>query len=186
MHYPQIESLIENLVKALTEDEKTGAAYARQLPNENCSFVEKYTRSFNYPDRSAVKTKDDLPVYGIKTFFCSNVCAAYKKEIYQKLGGFVRKAIFNEDMIYAGRLIQEGYGVAYAADAKVIHSHNYSCMQQFHRNFDLGCITGRASGNFCRSAVRRRRNKTCKENNKLPDPKKKNMADSGSNTSVGL
>ena len=25
-----------------------------------------------------------------------------------------------------------------------------------------------------------------KENNKLPDPKKKNMADSGSNTSVGL
>ena len=30
------------------------------------------------------------------------------------------------------------YAVAYAADAKVIHSHNYSCMQQFHRNFDLG------------------------------------------------
>ena len=134
---PADKSLIENLVKALTEDEKTGAAYARQLPNENCSFVEKYTRSFNYPDRSAVKTKDDLPVYGIKTFFCSNVCAAYKRDIYQKLGGFVRKAIFNEDMIYAGRLIQEGYAVAYAADAKVIHSHNYSCMQQFHRNFDL-------------------------------------------------
>ena len=59
---PADKSLIENLVKALTEDEKTGAAYARQLPNENCSFVEKYTRSFNYPDRSAVKTKDDLPV----------------------------------------------------------------------------------------------------------------------------
>ena len=134
---PADKSLIENLVKALTEDEKTGAAYARQLPNENCSFVEKYTRSFNYPDRSAVKTKDDLPVYGIKTFFCSNVCAAYKRDIYQKLGGFVRKAIFNEDMIYAGRLIQEGYAVAYAADAKVIHSHNYSYMQQFHRNFDL-------------------------------------------------
>ena len=135
---PADKSLIENLVKALTEDEKTGAAYARQLPNENCSFVEKYTRSFNYPDRSAVKTKDDLPVYGIKTFFCSNVCAAYKRDIYQELGGFVRKTIFNEDMIYAGKLIQMGYGIAYAADAKVIHSHNYSCMQQFHRNFDLG------------------------------------------------
>lgn len=37
-----------------------------------------------------------------------------------------------------GNLIQAGYGIAYAADAKVIHSHNYSCMQQFHRNFDLG------------------------------------------------
>ena len=28
--------------------------------------------------------------------------------------------------------------IAYAADACVIHSHNYSCRQQFHRNFDLG------------------------------------------------
>lgn len=135
---PADRNLIENLVKALEKEKMIVAAYARQLPNEMCSFVERYTRSFNYPEKSYVRTQRDLSLYGIKTFFCSNVCAAYKKEIYQKLGGFVRKAIFNEDMIYAGRLIQEGYAVAYAADAKVIHSHNYSCMQQFHRNFDLG------------------------------------------------
>ena len=135
---PSDQKLLENLVKALMQNTDIGAAYARQLPNAECSFVERYTRSFNYPDQSVVKTKKDLPVHGIKTFFCSNVCAAYKKDIYQKMGGFIRKAIFNEDMIYAGRLIQEGYGIAYAADAKVIHSHNYSCMQQFHRNFDLG------------------------------------------------
>ena len=48
------------------------------------------------------------------------------------------KAIFNEDMIYAGTMAKRGYGIAYAADACVIHSHNYSCRQQFHRNFDLG------------------------------------------------
>lgn len=135
---PADKNLIENLVRALNENVNIGAAYARQLPNAECSFVERYTRSFNYPEKSVVKTKEDLPVYGIKTFFCSNVCAAYKKEIYQELGGFIQKAIFNEDMIYAGNLIQKGYGIAYAADARVIHSHNYSCMQQFHRNFDLG------------------------------------------------
>ena len=135
---PADRNLIENLVKALEKEKMIAAAYARQLPNEMCSFVERYTRSFNYPEKSYVRTQRDLSLYGIKTFFCSNVCAAYKKEIYQKLGGFVRKATCNEDMIYAGRLIQEGYAVAYAADAKVIHSHNYSCMQQFHRNFDLG------------------------------------------------
>ena len=135
---PADRNLIENLVKALEKEKMIAAAYARQLPNEMCSFVERYTRSFNYPEKSYVRTQRDLSLYGIKTFFCSNVCAAYKRDIYQKLGGFVRKAIFNEDMIYAGRLIQEGYAVAYAADAKVIHSHNYSCMQQFHRNFDLG------------------------------------------------
>ena len=41
-------------------------------------------------------------------------------------------------MIYAGWMVKKGYGVAYVSEARVYHSHNYSCMQQFHRNFDLG------------------------------------------------
>ena len=135
---PADRELLAELLKALEQDENIAAAYARQLPNAECSFVERYTRAFNYPDRSVVKTKEDMDQYGVKTFFCSNVCAAYKKDIYEKQGGFVRRTIFNEDMIYAGGLIQEGYRIAYAAEARVIHSHNYNCMQQFHRNFDLG------------------------------------------------
>ena len=135
---PADRNLIQKLTDALLADEKIGAAYARQLPNAECNFAERYTRSFNYPERSSVRIKEDLSEYGIKTYFCSNVCAAYKKEIYKEIGGFVEKTIFNEDMIYAGNLVQAGYGIAYAADARVIHSHNYSCMQQFHRNFDLG------------------------------------------------
>ena len=135
---PADRELLAELLKALDQEENIAAAYARQLPNAECSFVERYTRAFNYPDTSLVKTKADLDKYGIKTFFCSNVCAAYKKDIYEKQGGFVRRTIFNEDMIYAGGLIQAGYGIVYAAEARVIHSHNYNCMQQFHRNFDLG------------------------------------------------
>lgn len=135
---PADRELLAELLKALDQEENIAAAYARQLPNAECSFVERYTRAFNYPDTSLVKTKADLDKYGIKTFFCSNVCAVYKKDIYEKQGGFVRRTIFNEDMIYAGGLIQAGYGIAYAAEARVIHSHNYNCMQQFHRNFDLG------------------------------------------------
>ena len=135
---PADRELLAELLKALDQEENIAAAYARQLPNAECSFVERYTRAFNYPDTSLVKTKADLDKYVIKTFFCSNVCAAYKKDIYEKQGGFVRRTIFNEDMIYTGGLIQAGYGIAYAAEARVIHSHNYNCMQQFHRNFDLG------------------------------------------------
>lgn len=134
---PADRDLIRNLTAPLKEPE-TAAAYARQLPNASCSLVERYTRSFNYPDKSSVKSREDLPVYGIKTFFCSNVCAAYRKDVYESLGGFAEHTIFNEDMIYASAVIQHGYRIAYAADAKVIHSHNYTCMQQFRRNFDLG------------------------------------------------
>lgn len=135
---PADRNLIGNLMKALYADKKNGAAYARQLPKADCSFVERYTRSFNYPAVSSVRTKEDIVQYGIKTYFCSNVCAAYKKEIYEKLGGFVDRTIFNEDMIYAAKVIQSGYGIAYAAEARVFHSHNYTCGKQFQRNFDLG------------------------------------------------
>ena len=71
------------------------------------------------------------------TFFCSNVCAAWRRDTYLKLGGFEKKTVFNEDMIFAGRLIQAGGKIAYCADARVIHSHNYHAVQQFHRYFDL-------------------------------------------------
>jgi hypothetical protein len=60
------------------------------------------------------------------------------KSVYDELGGFPLHTIFNEDMIYAGGVILAGGKVAYCADAKVCHSHNYSGLRQLHRNFDLG------------------------------------------------
>ena len=133
---PADQFLIERLLYGFSY-ENVAAVYARQLPAADCQFIERYTREFNYPKTSRLKSKEDLSKLGIKTYFCSNVCAAYQKDVYERLGGFVRKTIFNEDMILAGRMIQEGWKIYYAADAKVIHSHNYSCRQQFHRNFDL-------------------------------------------------
>lgn len=135
---PADECLIGNLVKALSDREDVAAAYARQLPEEDCGVIERYTRQFNYPDASGTKGKEDIPVLGIKTFFCSNVCAAYRRDVFDRLGGFVGHTIFNEDMIYAACAVKAGYRIAYAADAQVIHSHNYTARQQFARNFDLG------------------------------------------------
>jgi len=133
---PADEHLIEALLRPFS-DPRVWAAYARQLPAKDCREVEKYTRSFNYPEKSRLKGKDDLPKLGIKTFFCSNVCAAWRRDKYLELGGFAKRTIFNEDMILAGKLVQEGGLIAYCSDARVIHSHNYSAVQQFHRNFDL-------------------------------------------------
>ena len=133
---PADRHLTERLYEAFG-DKRVKAAYARQLPREDCRELERYTRAFNYPEESRVKTKEDLPELGIKTFFCSNVCAMYERETYLAQGGFQTRTIFNEDMIYAGGLIKSGYAIAYAAEARVIHSHNYSGREQFHRNFDL-------------------------------------------------
>lgn len=134
---PVDDKLLRELYRPFAEGQVC-ASYARQIPRPDCSVLERYTRRFNYGEQSVIKTAKDLPVLGIKTFFCSNVCAMYRRSEYEALGGFERKTIFNEDMIFAGKLIQHGKAVAYCADARVVHSHNYSSLQQFHRNFDIG------------------------------------------------
>lgn len=139
---PYDRFLIERLLTSFAaeaglEQGAAAVAYARQLPNDNCSPAERYTRQFNYPETGRRKTKEDLPLLGIKTFFCSDVCAAYRTDIFRKLGGFESPVIFNEDMFYAAKALKAGYAVVYAADARVVHSHNYTVKQQFRRNFDL-------------------------------------------------
>ena len=134
---PYDNKLIGHMLRGF-DDKTIGAVYARQLAHKNSGMLEQLTREFNYPDKSCKKTKEDVKTLGIKAYFCSNVCAMYRKDLYVELGGFVNKTIFNEDMIYAAKLIQNGYAVYYEKDAAVYHSHKYSLMKQLRRNFDLG------------------------------------------------
>ncbi len=133
---PADEYLLERLAGYLQGN--VAVAYARQLPAPGCGAAESYMRQFNYPEQSRIKTLEDLPELGIKTYFCSNVCAAYRRDVYEESEGFVKHTIFNEDMLYAAAVMRAGYSVAYAAEACVVHSHNYTNGQQFRRNFDLG------------------------------------------------
>lgn len=135
--YPADRYLIEEIIGSFN-DENVAAVYARQIAKEEADAVEIYTRIFNYPEISSMKSKKDIDKLGVKTYFCSNVCAAYRRGIYDEIGGFKRRIIFNEDMIYASEIIKRDYTIYYNAKALVYHSHNYSWIQQFKRNFDLG------------------------------------------------
>lgn len=134
---PKDSHLITELLKSF-DCERVAVAFARQIVRKNAGLIESYTREFNYPDRSMRKGEEDIKHLGIKTYFCSNVCAMYKRAYYEELGGFVRKTIFNEDMIFAQKVIGKGYQIAYVATACVVHSHAYTCWEQLQRNFDLG------------------------------------------------
>ncbi len=149
---PADDRLLEKLVGALSGDDRNepreggvgdqirevevAVAYARQLPYEDCRAVEGYIREFNYPAKPELRTEADLPVRGIKTFCNSDVCAAYRREIFDLLGGFEDRTIFNEDMLFGAKAVLNGYGIRYEAGAKVYHSHNLGLVDQFHRNFD--------------------------------------------------
>lgn len=134
---PKNQHVFENLLRPFS-DSKVAVTYARQIPYEESSLTEKIVRNYNYPDRNQIKSLDSLPKLGIKTYFCSNVCAAYRRDTFNKLGGFINRTIFNEDMIFAAGAVKQGYKIIYEADAVVFHSHDYTAGEQFHRNFDLG------------------------------------------------
>lgn len=108
---PVDEFLVERLMAPLRESD-VAAVYARQQAREDCSPIEAYTHSFNYPLVDRIKSKEDIPALGIKTFFCSNVCAAYRRDIFRELGGFEAHTIFNEDMIYAAMRFWPDTGLA--------------------------------------------------------------------------
>ena len=139
---PADDRLIEKLTEPLI-NHMADISYGRQLAREDTGAAEQFTRSFNYPPVSRVKSMADLQQLGIKTFFCSNACAAYRRETFEQYGGFVSHTIFNEDMIFAAGVIKGGGKIAYTADAQVIHSHHYTNRQQFRRNFDLAVSQAR-------------------------------------------
>ena len=130
--------LIENLRAPLEKDREVKAAYGRQLPRDDARPSERIVRSLSYPAESKVRTVEDLPLEGVKTFSLSDVCSIYDRDHFLAEGGFASPMIFNEDCHFAGRILKAGYKTAYAADAAVVHSHNYTYRQQFRRNFDNG------------------------------------------------
>ena len=132
---PQDRYLLQILLGGMKG--KVRMCYARQLAGRKADPIERFSRGFNYGPRSRVKTMSDLPELGIKTWFASNVCAAYDRSVFDALGGFVDRTIFNEDMIYCAGLLKAGYAVRYCADARVIHFHHFTGRQQIQRNFDL-------------------------------------------------
>tara|TARA_R100000049_G_C1957388_1_gene117436 strand:- start:4565 stop:5473 length:909 start_codon:yes stop_codon:yes gene_type:complete len=123
---------------AAFEDPQVGAAFGRQLPHQDATPVAAHARYFNYPPQSRVVGSKDVPRLGIKTAFLSNSFAAYRREALLEAGGFPEGTILSEDMMAGARLLQQGWKLAYCADACVQHSHNYSLSAEFKRYFDVG------------------------------------------------
>lgn len=120
------------------EDKDVAAAFSRQIPRKDATAFEKLVREFNYPEQSNVRSASDIDRMGIKAFFFSDVCAAYRRSDYFNIGGFENQVSTNEDMFFAAKALNKGYKIAYAADSAVIHSHNLSIYDQYMRNRKSG------------------------------------------------
>lgn len=134
---PVSDDYLELLVAPMVDDSEIALVSGRQLPKADARRFEQLVRGFNYPDSSSVRSKRDLKKYGIKTFFASDTCSAYRRTAYLECGGF-EHVNTNEDMLMAAKFIASGMKVAYEPRAEVYHSHNLTPSQQFARNRAVG------------------------------------------------
>jgi len=136
---PCDDRYIESIAYAVMQD-GVACACGRQIARADAPAYEKLTREFNYPCENFVRDASDIARLGIKAYFLSDVCSAYKREAYLAVGGFDRPLITNEDMLIAAKFLHEGYKIAYCAEAAVFHSHTYSLRQEFERNCKIGLV----------------------------------------------
>ena len=122
---------LEKLVAPIINGE-ADACYSRQLTKYN--NIEKYTREYNYPKKSFIKSKKDISELGLKTFFFSDASSAIKNETFKKLNYFDNKNLpISEDMYIAFKLITNNYKIKYCADSIVYHSHNFTLKELYDR-----------------------------------------------------
>ncbi len=134
---PTSADAISRLVSSF-DDPAVAMAYGRQLPRQTAKPIEAHARLFNYPAKSQIKSFEDRVTLGIKTAFCSNSFAAYRKSSYLEAGGFPANVILSEDTFLAAKMLKYGHKIAYNTDACVYHSHDYTIFEEFCRYFDIG------------------------------------------------
>jgi rhamnosyltransferase len=137
---PVAANALAKLIEPLLTDETIGVTYGRQLPNSDATALAAHLRYFNYPQQTVVRSFADREQFGFQTVFASNSFAAYRRTALAKVDYFKTGLIFGEDTCTVGRLLMQGDKVAYVAEAMVFHSHNYTCVQEFRRSFDIGVL----------------------------------------------
>lgn len=124
-------------------DPSVGAVCGRQLPHIDATLLSAHARLFNYPEKSRIKSINDVAELGIKTPFISNSFSAYRRNALIEVGGFPNHVVFSEDMYVAAKMLIAGWQLAYASEAVCLHSHNYTLIEEFRRYFDQGVFHAR-------------------------------------------
>ena len=147
---PADEHLIENLIRPFSDD-AVAAVGGRQIAYMDARPFEKAVRAHNYPADDRVWGADEIESLGVRAFLISDVCAAYRRDAYLAVGGFDHPILTNEDMLMAERLLHAGYRLAYSGGAAVYHSHRFTLLQEYRRNYVIGMTLKRYEERFERS-----------------------------------
>ncbi|NJC95292.1 MAG: glycosyltransferase family 2 protein [Anaerolineae bacterium] len=111
--YPVYPDWLESLLRPF-EDERVALTYGKQRGPGSAKYSEQQIYHQWYPDESSM---DQV------TAFCNNANAAIRKSLWEK-NPYDETLTGLEDLAWGKWAKEQGYGIAYIAEAEVIHIHN--------------------------------------------------------------
>lgn len=130
---PASRHWLRELVTPLSNP-RVAAVYGRQLPQAWANPMEVYFLNTRYPERSRVQRAGPRPTMDAGWF--STVNAALRREVWEALP-FADVPVA-EDSQWAVRVLRAGWDLAYASEAAVYHTHNYTLGAAWRRYYRLG------------------------------------------------
>jgi rhamnosyltransferase len=140
---------LSELLAPTQADPGIGAAFGRQIPRRDCQavYAHDYERCFG-PARETAQWDH----------FFSMANSVVNRSAWGQ-HPFREDLQYSEDDEWSRRLVARGWRIAYAENAAVIHSHNYSLAQAFRRcygeGFALAALdsVGEGTHNFFRTVL---------------------------------
>lgn len=120
--YPVYPDWLEALLHPF-EDQKVALTYGKQRGPETAQFSEQQIYHQWYPDQSKPRQA---------TAFCNNANAAIRKSLWEK-NPYNETLTGLEDLAWAKWAKEQGYEIAYVAEAEIIHIHQETPQGVFNR-----------------------------------------------------
>jgi rhamnosyltransferase len=111
--YPVYPDWLQTLLRPI-QDDGVALTYGKQRGPDFAKFSEQQIFHQWYPDASKPKQE---------TAFCNNANAAIRKSLWEK-NNYDETLTGLEDLAWAKWAKEQGYAIAYVAEAEIIHVHN--------------------------------------------------------------
>lgn len=158
---PKNDYWLQGMIAPFFEDEAIAGVFGRHDAYESASPFTKRDIGLHFDNFNAgqkIVWLDDKERYakdvGYRQWlhYFSDNNAALRKSVWEKIP--YPEVDFAEDQLWAKEIIEKGYKKAYADDAIVYHSHNYSLGQTFRRSYDESRALKKLFGyNICPSVL---------------------------------
>lgn len=131
------------------EEPNVGGAYSRQVPRPDADPFIRFFLEQMYPDdQHRIQRASGLEPGAV---LFSSVGSAIRRDAWERVP--FRDVIMSEDQYWALDALQAGYEIVYQPAARVLHSHNYSLVTLFRRNWISGAsLRGLVKGSAAQAA----------------------------------